>query len=1848
MNRRSFSITASRVLTTLVLLTMLCPASLGMPLAVTPAHAAPLAEPLADAKALQPKAPLAAIPSLSNNSFENGSLSGWTVNASGHVEVLQSSNLLSSPLLPISPTDGTYMALVCNGPGTIDPAELDNLDGDLGPNNDNDRSILSQAFTVGTGDIPLVLEFDWNWLTSESPTPGNFDDFFMVTLNSDNILNGSAATGGVSPFPDVPVNGSEYQVESTGSTNGCFFNDGQSGWKHFSYVITTPGVYTLSILVSDQGNNDHAIDSGLLVDNFQLALAADLSIQKSASPHPVVIAGEELFYTLTVDNLGSGLASSVVVTDTLPADLLFMGSTAFCSEGYPGQLTCSLGDLAAGDSHSFVIKTLVPSDMVVETDNGTLEITNQAGVSSSSPELNPNNNYVATSVLVQGQANLKVTKMVKPDTTVLAGELFTYTIYIENLGPSVAQGGSGRDQGVSLRDEMLSDGAYTIVQTILDPNRVDQGPFYETAPSGGTTMEFDLLQDLEVRDVYNGGRWVIQIVALANQAMDVNNCITAFGRGTSSTPDPDLSNNTSCEGISVESTADLSLSLNSAVSPVNAGERATFNVSVQNNGPSFASNVEFEAVLPAGFVDGSMVVSSLTQGSCNVGTPGDPLDPLRCNLGNLASGATLSFQISGDVDSAFYLIQPVTPTAYFIALDAQVSSDTFDMNMGNNLATNFVAINESANLSLRKFAVGTPVAGQEFHYEYQIRNAGPSYARNLSLRDFLPSQVEFVSAFVDYSGLGQTPVACEITVGSNVLFCPLGDVPPTGAQPVMVFVNVRIKPDASGTLTNSADVNQSDTPDPDNTNNTASVSVTVRSQVDLKISKTSSPSPAIAGLELFYTLTALNQGPSLAHNVVITDYLPEGAMYLADNGDCLVDEMTSELVCALGDLSPGESASLVIKTSLSAFLLTGSENNTLTLYNEASVSSDETDSNPADNQVSQASFVQGLADLAVTKLSSPDTHVQAGEIFTYTILVDNFGPSAARFIAFQDYMFSSGAVTLLNVVTDTYRMNVCMPLEDTITCVLLDETGLEPAGTINPLGDFSPYLGRWKVQIVAQANEAQDIHNLVTVMPLTVDLFPMFALTGTPDPNMSNNQAQDFITVDAAADLRLTKGDNLGPDPAIAGEVFTYTLEVANDGPSTAENVVLVDALPAEVEALGYVAPDGTSCTLGTPGNPGDPAICNLGTIPSGMSALVSIPVRVKPEAGAGTVPDHLGTIQNNAWTYAETYDPNNANNRATLNTGLLGVADLFIVKNGPDEVAAGETATYFLTFGNLGPSTTHDIEIRDILNYFTDVVDWAVVDLTPGSVDVNCEEVPGFLVPSTLACYFDQLPPGFSATLAVRVHYPPGLISRNYLDLAQIFSTSYDPDESNNIDGWQTHVYQEADLAITKSGDPAKVRAGEQVKYTLVVTNHGPSLATDVLATDTLPEGITYETGPTTCARVSSDPEEVSCELGGLLPGASQTIELYAKVLPDAPTGENLVNFADVDSVTEDPNDGNNAATANTFIEGMVDLRVTKFGKPDDVVSAGTPLIYTIVVDNFGPSYAHQVTILDQIVASGGFELLDLSSDRPADCNPPGHYAAQTITCVLTGTLEPAWTGNVGRWMVTATVIANEPGSIDNLVRVTSADFDPDLSNNEARVEHEISAVVDLQVTKTAVGEIMVNGELLQWGEDWPWGLTNLWPDLPMGSWVNSGRVLTYTLTITNNGPSTAQNIVVKDYLPEGVAPPDLPPTSTLPIDYEVRRVNVLPPSQASCLWGVLGDPATPLECNLDSLPGGQAAQIQVVISIPAGVPVGTYYYNRVRVYNDLFDPLNGNNVDGLFTVVVPPIWVHFLPVINRFINFP
>jgi len=102
------------------------------------------------------------------------------------------------------------------------------------------------------------------------------------------------------------------------------------------------------------------------------------------------------------------------------------------------------------------------------------------------------------------------------------------------------------------------------------------------------------------------------------------------------------------------------------------------------------------------------------------------------------------------------------------------------------------------------------------------------------------------------------------------------------------------------------------------------------------------------------------------------------------------------------------------------------------------------------------------------------------------------------------------------------------------------------------------------------------------------------------DPDASDNADTETTVVDESADLSITKTD--AADPVLAGQDLTYTLVVANGGPSDATNVVVTDAVPA---GTSFVSADGGGLEAG------GTVTWNLGTVAGGGSATVHVTVHV-------------------------------------------------------------------------------------------------------------------------------------------------------------------------------------------------------------------------------------------------------------------------------------------------------------------------------------------------------------------------------------------------------------------------------------------------------------------------------------------------------------------------------------------------------------------------------------------------------------------------------------------------------------
>ncbi|MSP11331.1 MAG: DUF11 domain-containing protein [Chloroflexi bacterium] len=1856
-----------------------------------------------------------------NGGFEAGSLAPWTSSGSAnHVEILTAANFTP----PVgNPTEGTHFVLLCTGPATVTGAGQGNIDGDLSNTPEFDTSILTQVLNLTVSDVPAILSFDWIFLTAERASALDpFDDIFRVQLNNSNILVGSRP-GGISPFPDINANAPGAIVSSPpggNSTNGCNFPI-RTNFSKFSTIITDPGTYTLQFLVADQG--DANVDSGLLIDNVKLSPELDVSVTKSATPDPAV-AGQPLVYDLTVKVDGIGTATGVVVTDTLPAEVDYLTDTsngACIFNPGPRELVCNLGDILGNTSRSFKIDTRVKEGARA---GGALKVTNSLVVTSISPDRDLSNNTFNLQTILRDQADLKISKVSKPDTNVRAGDLFTYTIFVDNYGPSAAR-------NVVVTDTILSSGAWQFVS--CTPLETPQGAIpgsLSCGPNNTLNLLIATINPLPPLSPQNPGRYTLQVVLRANQAQDVNNAV----RVTSDTPDTDTSNNQATDFIHVDAVADLKMTkigtdigTNPDGNPfsVLAGQSVQWTIVISNAGPSTSQNVVVVDRLPAGLVKGSIFALATTPqpggGQCNLGTPSDFQQPLRCQLGNLLPGQIATVIIQADIDPSYVANQVNTQFANYLPNDAFLTTDTLDPDTRNNIVYDaLVRVDALANLIATKVDQPDPVrAGKPLAYIITISNTGPSTAENVVLSDTLPANVTFQSASIVN---GNSLQSCTFSAGAQSVYCSLGNLPPAPPT-VTVLINTLVNIDApAGPITNIANVT-SDTNDGNPANNTNISAVTqVLTEADLDIinSVTDTPDPVVAGTILKYHIHVINHGPSQAPTPTITNTFtfagnPAGAGFVTFAG---ATELCSpvgvdQIVCNLQTTLPpagAHSFDLFVKVSPSFIGV---------ITDTATTSSPVFDPILANNTFVQDTRVTDQADLSITKIGDPDVTVVAGELLTYTITVDNYGPSDARNL----------------VLTDT--------LDPKVTFVSAATSAPSTRTGPNPLvWSFTNRLaagGRISVTVVVRANS--DIGRPFDAFSNRVEV-----RSSAFDPDLTNNAATLFTAPVSFADLAVTKaeigqvanvpgpGISLLPNRVTAGLTLTYTLKITNNGPSSAENVVLIDRLPPGLTVLpgGITTSPGGSCTAGTPGQAADKLTCGFGTLAAGASAAITITATVDPAVVDGTI------LANDAQVYSDAFDPNNTNNYVTNLTRVDAVADVSVTKTDfPDPVIAGQQLEYEIIVENAGPSVSRDVVIEDFLPFGLGVLRVNMTNNPAGFCSIRT--TPNEVIDCTLG----DLPPGKRLVIVVTglvdPRVPEGAVLTNDV---QVFNPNSngtaDPDLTNNEAIEDTDVLAVADLVIQKSDKPEVVYAGTQKKYTVTVTNKGPSDALNVVVTDTLPGGAGYQVDTASCdvdaahpayEAIMKGPNEsppvtntiasglasfildkntrqlsyfvavtditrtitaghihtgtagvaggvlipipnatslspgnpifgtldlsggdkdalvnnllaggggfyinfhtaahpggeirgqiypaparsLGCPLGTIPAGETRTFDIFALVLPEAVPGTIITNTATVISTVFDPNLANNTsdtysgiAIAKNLVLGQADLRVTKFGKPDGDVRAGTNLTYTIIVDNLGTGFAHNVVLTELLQSSNVFTMTSITSDRPAICSPtaPPDLRAQErlqFQCQLQEPLEVLTPNASGRWIITVVVHGDQTQDINNFAIVTSEDFDPDTTNNKAFVEHNITDVSDLRITKAEIGEVQVNGQ--------PGGVVTLVPNQ-----VTAGRDLTYTLSIHNFGPSIAENVIVYDRLPPGI----------VLTGYES--------SAGFCTTGTPGNPQDQMKCGVGTLYVNYDATITITAHVLPSLDPGTILENDAFVISDIFDPTNANNYATNLTTV-------------------
>jgi uncharacterized repeat protein (TIGR01451 family) len=310
--------------------------------------------------------------------------------------------------------------------------------------------------------------------------------------------------------------------------------------------------------------------------------------------------------------------------------------------------------------------------------------------------------------------------------------------------------------------------------------------------------------------------------------------------------------------------------------------------------------------------------------------------------------------------------------------------------------------------------------------------------------------------------------------------------------------------------------------------------------------------------------------------------------------------------------------------------------------------------------------------------------------------------------------------------------------------------------------------------------------------------------------------------------------------------------------------------------------------------------------------------------------------------------------------------------------------------------------------------------------------------------------------------------------------------------------------LAVAKTDNSASYTPGGTATYTITVTNNGLTDALDISVSDTLPSGVTL-TGAVACAPTGATCGTVTGASGDgsfgatgatIAAGAGNSLVFtlpvaFAANLADDP----LVNAA---AATDQASGASGSGSDSDVRAAQAALGVTK-ADGSATYTPGGAATYTIVVTNPGPSDAASVTVADPLPAG-----VTLSAN--AACVPAGSASCGTVT----GTTGGSSFGTTG-----ATIAAGAGNSLtftapvafaaslisDPLVNTVTA-TDPASAPVSASDSDTLSADVDLGITKTD-------------------GVTSALP----------GASVTYTIVVTNTGPSDALGATVTDTLPAAIS---------------------------------------------------------------------------------------------------------------------
>ncbi|MFA2650632.1 DUF7507 domain-containing protein, partial [Bacillus paranthracis] len=1099
------------------------------------------------------------------------------------------------------------------------------------------------------------------------------------------------------------------------------------------------------------------------------------------------------------------------------------------------------------------------------------------------------------------------------------------------------------------------------------------------------------------------------------------------------------------------------------------GDILTYTVTLTNAGSVSADSPTFVDTNPDGttFIPNTFLINGVLQNNAdpNIGVP----------LPSIAANGSLnvSYQVTVTSLPAQNPTLNSSSTQYSFILNPG-DPPTIETSLSNTVSTQ---INLANVVIVKQVDVTIADVGQPITYTIALANTGNTPANNVVVTDILPPGTTLVpnSIFIgDALQLGADP-----SVGLQV-----GTIPAGGITTIVFQITTNGIP-SPNPVQNSAALQYSFIADSNLPavvrNATSNIVTTQINTANIVATKLTSTNFADVGDVITYATILTNNGNIPASNVTFTDIIPAGTIFLPNtvmiNGVPIANANPANGIL-IGTIGANSSRTVAFQVSVptipSPNPITNQSSTTFQYTYDASKS-------VVTQMVASNTVQTTINNATIAAVKSADKHfANVNDIITYTTTLTNNGNTLASNVIFTD-VIPNGTAFIPNSVTVNGNT---LPNTNPASGIAIDPINPNTSATIS-------------FQVI--------VNSIPSPNPIPNQSNTAYQYVIDPNlPPASANALSNVITIQINnATIVATKSVNT-PTAAI-GDIVTYTIAVTNTGNIPASATVLTDGLGAGASFIQ------NSVTINNVPQPGlDPSLgVHLADISPGDTVFITFQAQIL------AIPPS-GTLTNNALVnYEYTVNPNQspAVGSTVTNTTVTPIIDatLSINKTVNSTFATiGDTLTFTAIITNSGNTTANNVIFTDVIPNGTSFI--------PNSFTVNGTTIPNANPQNGIN--IGNLNSNASATLSFQVNItslpnPNPIPNQSSLQYSFIVGIN-EPPVSRTVQSNKTFTQvNTASVIATKTASSAFAAVGDTITYTTTLTNSGNTTANTPVFIDILPPELSFVPDSVqinTIPQLGFRPDS-GISLDSIPVGGTTTISFQAIVGSIPVTNPTLNQSSTTYSIIVDPTQPpvTETATSNPTLVQINEAIIQATKSVDrlfsDVAPGNSFLTYTVLLENIGNTTATNIIFTDPIpnntvfiadsVRVGGVLLPGVN---PANGVPIGDIIAGDFTNI---------TFRVQVVSIPNPIFTIGPGEPNSPVV------------NGASIDYQFMTGPNLPLVSRSTTSNPVSTQINS-------GEITLVKSVDK-TFATIGDTISYTITLSNPGNVTSQNIIFTDILPDG-----------------------------------------------------------------------------------------------------------------------